>query len=139
MLQESATAPVDVFAVLPDPGGASSVDDLVAGLRLLKVWDPPRFVALCHAELESDCLWGLPTSQFISNTKAIPYTAPENRASTDGLSKSLAPNGVIGSETVFLLIHRTNAHIPCSPRIRRLVIASLNLRKWSCTGAGRGP
>jgi tetratricopeptide (TPR) repeat protein len=34
----SAQQPVDTFAVLPDPGQANTLDDLVERLRLLKVW-----------------------------------------------------------------------------------------------------
>jgi len=36
--QRPASAPVEAFAVLPDPGLAGTLDDLVERLRLLKVW-----------------------------------------------------------------------------------------------------
>jgi hypothetical protein len=39
----SPREPVNTFAVLPDPGQAATLDEIVERLRLLKVWagDPP--------------------------------------------------------------------------------------------------
>ena len=84
-VRRPAGTPVDTFAVLPDPGQAGSLDDLVERLRLLKVWAGDPSYEWIKDRVRAD--WtaaGRPAAELPGKTTVVDcFRAGRQRLNTD--------------------------------------------------------
>src|SRR5437763_3520307 len=72
--------PVDRFVVAPDPGQAGSLDDLVEGLRLLKVWaGDPSYESITSRVNAAWTAAGRPAGELAGKTTVVDCFRPGRR------------------------------------------------------------
>src|SRR5689334_12079265 len=76
----SAREPVDTFAALPDPGQAGSLDELVEGLRSLKVWaGAPSYQWISDWVNAAWAAAGRPAGELVGKTTVVDCFRPGRR------------------------------------------------------------
>jgi tetratricopeptide (TPR) repeat protein len=79
-VRRPANASVEAFVVLPDPGPASTVDDLVERLRLLKVWaGDPSYECIKDRINTSWTAAGRPAAELAGKTTIVDCFRPGRR------------------------------------------------------------
>src|SRR2546421_1946806 len=88
----SAQRPVDAFVVLPDPGQAGTLDDLVERLRLLKLWvGDPSYEWIKDRVNAAWVAAGRPAGELAGKTTVVGCFRPRPRRVNPGLVASVGP------------------------------------------------